>query len=171
MCNIFSSDKDLKQLLDENVIFTDPGKWIQYKTKDFIQEYLFDPEYILDYLALIWDSADNIKWVPWIWPKWASTLIQKYKTIENIYDNIENIVWSIKDKLIEWKEEAFKAKGLIELEYVPEIDSIDLEQYKFDIDFNKYNEILVKEQNFGSMEKVITELKNKFYMPQQSSLF
>lgn len=171
MCNIFSSDKDLKQLLDENVIFTDPSKWTQYKTKDFVQEYLFQPEHILDYLALIWDSADNIKWVPGIWPKWASTLIQKYQTVENIYNHIDEISGGIKDKLIEWKEEAFKAKGLISLEDVPEVNFIDLEEYKFDIDFNKYNEILVREQNFGSMEKVITELKNKFHMPQQSSLF
>lgn len=171
LCNIFSADKDLKQLLDENVIFTDPSKWIQYKTKDFVQEYLFQPKYILDYLALIWDSADNIKWVPWIWPKWASILIQKYQSIENIYDHINDISGWIKDRLVEWKEEAFKAKGLISLEDVPEVNFIDLEEYKFDIDFNKYNEILVKEQNFGSMEKVITELKNKFHMPQQSSLF
>lgn len=171
VCNILSSDKDLKQLLDDNVMVTDPGKWIQYKTKDFIQEYLFDPVYILDYLSLIWDGADNIKWVPGIWPKWASTLIQKYQTIENIYENIEEITWWIKDKLIAWKEEAFKAKGLIELEYVPEVDDLDLEQYKFDINFDNYKKILVDEYNFSAMEKVITELKNKFHMPQQSSLF
>ncbi len=171
LCNIFSSDKDLKQLLDENVIFTDPSKWTQYKTKDFVQEYLFQPEHILDYLALIWDSADNIKWVPGIWPKWASTLIQKYQTVENIYNHIDEISGWIKDKLIEWKEEAFKAKGLISLQDVPEVNFIDLQEYKFDIDFNKYMDVLVKEQNFGSMEKVITELKNKFHMPQQSSLF
>jgi len=171
MCNIFSSDKDLKQLLDENVIFTDPSKWTQYKTKDFVQEYLFDPQYILDYLALIWDGADNIKWVPGIWPKWASTLIQKYQTVENIYKHIDEISGWIKDKLIEWKEEAFKAKGLIELENVPEVEEINLEQYKFDIDFDNYKKVLVTEHNFGSMEKAITELKNKFHMPQQSSLF
>jgi len=171
LCNIFSSDKDLKQLLDENVIFTDPSKWTQYKTKDFVQEYLFQPEHILDYLALIWDGADNIKWVPGVWPKWASTLIQKYQTVENIYNHIDEISGGIKDKLIEWKEEAFKAKGLISLEDVPEVNFIDLQEYKFDIDFNKYMDVLVKEQNFGSMEKVITELKNKFHMPQQSSLF
>ncbi len=171
LCNIFSSDKDLKQLLDENVIFTDPSKWTQYKTKNFIQEYLFQPEHILDYLSLIWDSADNIKWVPWIWPKWASILIQKYQNLENIYSHIDEISGWIKDKLIEWKAEAFKAKGLISLQDVPEVNFIDLEEYKFDIDFNKYNEVLVKEQNFWSMGKVITELKNKFHMPQQSSLF
>lgn len=182
MCNILSSDKDLKQLLSENVFVTDPWKWITSKTKDFIQEYIFEPQYILDYLALIWDSADNIKWVAGIWPKWASILIKKYKTIENIYKAIdeaeelwvENIDWIsswIKDKLIEWREDAFKAKWLIELEVVPDTELWNLEDLKFEIDFEIYKKILVQEQNFTGMDKVITDLKNKYHMPQQSSLF
>ena len=170
-CNVFSADKDLKQLLDENVIFTDPSKWITYKTNDFIQEFGFEPKYILDYLALIWDSADNIKWVPWIWPKWASDLIKEYKTIENIYKNIESIPWKTKEKLVDWKEFAENAKKLIQLETSPEIDEIWLEKYKLDIDFNNYKKTLVEEYNFWSMEKVITEIKNKYQMPQQTSLF
>lgn len=171
LCNIFSADKDLKQLLDDNVIFTDPSKWTAYKTKDFVQEFLFQPKNILDYLALVGDSADNIKWVPGIWPKWASILIQKYQNIENIYEQIEEISGWIKEKLLEWKEEAFKSKDLISLLNVPEIDFVNIEDYKFDIDFNKYQDILIKEQNFVSMEKALNELKNKFQMPQQSTLF
>ena len=171
VCNVFSADKDLKQLLDENVIFTDPSKWITYKTNDFIQEFWFEPKYILDYLALIWDSADNIKWVPWIWPKWASDLIKEYKTIESIYENIDSIPWKTKEKLVEWKEFAENAKKLIQLEIAPEIDEIWLEKYKLDIDFSNYKKTLVEEYDFWSMEKVITEIKNKYQMPQQTSLF
>jgi DNA polymerase-1 len=171
VCNVFSADKDLKQLLDENVIFTDPSKWITYKTNDFIQEFWFEPKYILDYLALIWDNADNIKWVPWIWPKWASDLIKEYKTIESIYENIDSVPWKTKEKLVEWKEFAENAKKLIQLEISPEIDEIWLEKYKLDIDFSNYKKTLVEEYNFWSMEKVITEIKNKYQMPQQTSLF
>ncbi|HRX64249.1 MAG TPA: 5'-3' exonuclease H3TH domain-containing protein, partial [Candidatus Absconditabacterales bacterium] len=166
-----SGDKDLKQLLDDNVVVTDPGKGIKTKTLDFVQEYLFEPKYILDYLALIGDSADNIKGVPGIGPKGASTLIQKYKTIENIYDNIDEITGGTKDKLIAGKEEAFKSKKLIELEVIPKEEILDIEKYKLELDFNNYKEVLVQEYNFASMEKGITELKNKFHMPQQSSLF
>ena len=170
-CNVFSADKDLKQLLDKNVIFTDPSKWITYKTNDFIQEFWFEPKYILDYLALIWDSADNIKWVPGIGPKWASDLIQKYSTIENIYENLAEISPSTKTKLEQWKEYAENAKKLITLEISPEINEYEIDKFNLDIDFNKYKKILVEENNFWSMEKVITELKNKFQMPQQTSLF
>ena len=171
ICNIFSTDKDLKQLLDENITITDSNKWITYKPNDFIQEFWFEPKYMLDYLSLIWDNADNVKWVPWIWPKWASELIQQYKTIENIYENIDWIPWKTKEKLIDWKEFAENAKKLIQLEIAPEIDEIWLEKYKLDIDFNNYKKVLVDEYNFWSMEKVITEIKNKYQMPQQTSLF
>ncbi|HKL44190.1 MAG TPA: 5'-3' exonuclease H3TH domain-containing protein [Candidatus Absconditabacterales bacterium] len=171
LCNIFSGDKDLKQLLDDNVIVTDPGKGIKTKTLDFVQEYLFEPKYILDYLALIGDSADNIKGVPGIGPKGASKLIQKYKTIENIYEHIDEISGGIKDKLLAGKEEAFKSKQLIELEVIPKEEVLDIEKYKLDIDFENLKKVLIQEHNFASMEKGITELKNKYQMPQQSSLF
>jgi len=171
ICNVFSADKDLKQLLAENIIFTDPTKWITYKTNDFIQEYWFEPKYILDYLALIWDSADNIKWVPWIWPKWASALIQKYQTIENIYQNLDEIWWATKEKLQEWIEFANHAKGLITLEYAPEIEIFEIDDFKLDINFTNFEDVLIRENNFWSLSKTINELKNKYLMPQQSSLF
>ena len=59
--DIYSSDKDLKQLLERNVFEVDPIKGTRTDTKLFMQEFLFEPQYILDYLALIGDSSDNVK--------------------------------------------------------------------------------------------------------------
>lgn len=171
VCNVFSADKDLKQLLCENVIFTDPSKWITYNTNDFIQEFWFEPQYILDYLSLIGDNADNIKWVPGIWPKWASTLIQKYNTIENIYEHLPEISWSTREKLISWREYAQNAKKLISLELVPQVDLFTLQDYELNIDFVNYQRVLIQNMNFVSMEKTLTELKNTYQKPQQNSLF
>ena len=171
ICNIFSADKDLKQLLCEIVIFTDPSKQVTYKTTDFIQEFGFEPQYILDYLALIWDNADNIKWVPWIWPKWASLLVQKYNTIENIYSNLDEIWWSTKEKLIKWVDFATNAKKLISLEYAPQVELFSIDDFKLDIDFYNYQKVLIQENHFNSMEKALIDLKNLYQKPQQSSLF
>ena len=60
---VVSSDKDLKQLLDTNIIITDPAKNITTTLLDFQQERGFEPINIVDYLALIGDSADNVKGV------------------------------------------------------------------------------------------------------------
>ncbi len=60
---VVSSDKDLKQLLQANVVITDAAKNQTTTLLTFQQEWGFSPEHIVDYLALIGDSADNIKGV------------------------------------------------------------------------------------------------------------
>ena len=171
MIDIYSSDKDLKQLLDVNVFCIDAMKAIKTDTNLFIKEYWFDPKYILDYLALVWDSADNIKWITWIWPKKASDLIQKYQTIDNVYSHIDEITWDIKQKLIDGKEDAYKSRGLIELKPITEIENTDLKNFALELDFPKYKKVLVEEYHFNSFEKTIDELKKKLQNPVQVGLF
>lgn len=169
--DIYSSDKDLKQLLKNNVFCIDPMKWIRMDTKLFLQEFTFQPEYILDYLALTGDSADNIKWVAWIWPKKALDLIKRYQTIDNIYLHIDEITWDIKDKLISCKEEAYHSRDLIKLHDIQDIKNKDISDFKLDLDFDKYKKTLVNEYNFSSFEKQLDELKKKLQTPMQNSLF
>ena len=58
--SILTSDKDLKVLIDENVICSDPMKGINTTRESFIQERGFEPQNFADYLALIGDASDNI---------------------------------------------------------------------------------------------------------------
>ena len=64
---------------------------ILYDKQKVIDELGFEPKYMVDYLALIGDSSDDIPGVAGIGPKGAVPLIQKYGTIENIYKNIDKI--------------------------------------------------------------------------------
>ena len=50
---IYSADKDLKQLLTDWVFIIDPVKDLPYQRKDFLSEFWFEPQYIVDYLALL----------------------------------------------------------------------------------------------------------------------
>jgi len=59
--DIYSADKDLKQLLAPNVFTIDPMREILTDTDAFVKEFNFQPEHILDYLSLVGDSSDNIK--------------------------------------------------------------------------------------------------------------
>src|SRR3989338_1668937 len=61
---VVSSDKDLKQLIDDNVICKDAMKGIDNTKASFMQEYGFAPEHMLDYLTLIGDVSDNIPGIP-----------------------------------------------------------------------------------------------------------
>lgn len=169
--DIYSSDKDLKQLLGDNIFCVDPMKGIRTDTKLFLQEFTFQPQYILDYLALTGDSADNIKWVAGIWPKKALDLIRKYQTIDNIYLHIDELSWDIKDKLISCKEEAYNSRDLIQLYDIQDLKTKTISDFKLDLDFDRYKKTLVGEYNFSSFEKQLDELKKKLQTPMQSSLF
>ena len=171
MIDIYSWDKDLKQLLDTNVFCIDSMKGLTTTTELFIKEYWFNPIYILDYLALVWDSADNIKWITWIWPKKASDLIQKYQTIDNIYIHIDDITWDIKQKLLDGREDVYKSRGLIQLKSITEIENTDLKDFALELDFPKYKKVLVQDYHFNSFEKTIDELKKKLQSPVQVGLF
>lgn len=168
---IYSSDKDLKQLLWPNVYAIDPMKQQIVTTQDFIKEFWFEPQYILDYLSLIGDSSDNIKWVAGIGPKKASDLIKKYQNIDSIYEHINEIPWDLQQKLLEGKTDAYTSRKLIELHEAPGIESVTMEEYALQLDFEKMKKVLVQEYEFHSMEKMIDELKKKYYQPVQTSFF
>ncbi len=171
LIDIYSSDKDLKQLLSDNVFCFDSMKSIKTNTESFIKEYWFEPKYILDYLALVGDSADNIKWITWIWPKKASDLIQKYQSVDNIYQHLDEIHWDVKQKLIDGKEDAYTSRGLIELKDIEEVQNSELAMFALKLDFIKYKQVLIGEYHFNSFEKTIDELKKKLVMPVQAGLF
>ena len=88
---MLSRDKDLAQLVDEQVTLFDPQKG-----GDLGLEQLFDskgvrPEQVIDLLALMGDTADNVPGVPGVGPKTAAALLAEYGTIEGIYENIARI--------------------------------------------------------------------------------
>ncbi len=170
--HIVSSDKDLKQLLNENVIIRDPMKdWVLHTQQSFIKEFGFEPKYMLDYLALIGDSADNIKGIPGIWPKSAIGLIQEYHTLENIYAHIGQIKESLQKKLVEWRKSGEHSKKMIELMDVEEADAYQLDDFILDPDLGLYRQILVNSYKFDSIGKVLDDLKKKYNTPTQNSLF
>ena len=167
---IYSADKDLKQLLTDWVFIVDPVKDLPYQKKDFLAEFWFEPKYIVDYLSLLWDSADNIKWVTWIWEKKAQSLIQHYGTIENIYEHLDELDSSEYSILKDQKEDAFFSKKMIQLADV-DLSGTKLEDFKFNFDWNKYIDIICNQNWIKWLEKPLTEMKKDFEKPQQLGLF
>ena len=167
---IYSADKDLKQLLTDWVFIIDPVKDLPYQRKDFLSEFWFEPQYIVDYLALLWDSADNIKWVIWIWEKKAQSLIQHYWTIENIYEHIDELDNSESKILKEQKENAFFSKKMVQLADI-DISETKLEDFKFNFNWSKYIDIICNQNGIKWLEKPLTEMKKEFEKPQQLWLF
>ncbi len=147
---IITPDKDFNQLVNENVKVIRPGgktgeEIVIYDVNKIKEEFGFEPKQMVDYLALIGDSSDNIPGVAGIGPKTAIPLIQKYGSVEGIYEHIEEIEKpALKNKLIEGKENALLSKILATIHCEVPIE-LDFEKIKFkQPDFDKLRELFVE---------------------------
>ena len=106
---IISSDKDLLQLITDSVDIKllKSKDYIRYNPESFYEEYKIKPINIIDLKSLMGDSSDNIKGVKGIGEKTALKLLQEYKTLNGIYENIDRISGKIKEKLIDGKNDAY----------------------------------------------------------------
>ncbi|HVO74104.1 MAG TPA: 5'-3' exonuclease H3TH domain-containing protein, partial [Ignavibacteriaceae bacterium] len=147
---IITPDKDLNQLVNENVKVIRPGgksgeEIVIYDVNRIKEEFGFSPKQMVDYLALIGDSSDNIPGVAGVGPKSAVPLIQKYGSVEEIYEHIDEIEKpALKNKLLEGKEKAFLSKALATIHCEVPVD-FDFEKIKFrQPDFDKLRELFVE---------------------------
>ena len=119
-CYIATGDRDSLQLVSENVnvvlASTKAGQPVStlYNIEKIKEEYKVTPKQLIDIKAIQGDSSDNIPGVQGIGPKGAIDLISQFHSIENIYENLENldIKAGTKVKLETSKESAFLSKTL-----------------------------------------------------------
>ncbi len=87
MSYIFSLDKDLTQLISENIQVVHDRKQLLLDTDFIIKKYGVKPKQIIDLLALTGDDADNIPGVEGVGLKTAAKWLQTWGTVENIIAN------------------------------------------------------------------------------------
>lgn len=136
---IVSHDKDLYQLIkDGDTVVWEPSKKIIVDESACIAKFGVHPSLFIDFQSLIGDSVDNVPGVKGIGPKTAEKLINEYKTIENLYDNIQNIKGRTKELLEAGRESAFMSKRLVSLRD-DILESVDYESCALpsSLDFSK----------------------------------
>ncbi|MBX3136388.1 DNA polymerase I [Candidatus Obscuribacterales bacterium] len=115
---ILTGDKDSFQLLDDAdglIEVMMPGKngLVTYKKPEVFAKMGVWPEQIIDYKALCGDVSDNIPGVKGIGPVTAVKLLTQYKTLESVYEHVEELTAkAVKAKLIEGREVAFASQHL-----------------------------------------------------------
>lgn len=153
---IVSGDKDFCQLINDHVFMYDTMKNTLTDRAAVIEKYGLPPEHFIDYLALTGDSSDNIPGVKGVGPKGAQKLIEQFKTIEGIYENLEDVKNpGLKLKLSESHEMAKLSKHLVtivqdikmditlkDLER-KEIHKADLDQLLSELEFHTFKKTLV----------------------------
>lgn len=154
---IVSSDKDLLQLITDQteVKLLKTKDYIRMDYKAFYDTYGIEPIKMIDLKALMGDASDNIPGVKGIGEKKALKLLTTYGSLSSIYEHIDEIKGSVKDKLIQDKDNAYMSYNIatiykdvplnVELEELAYIPKDKNELYKI------YNELefysLIKESN------------------------
>jgi len=115
---IVSGDSDNLQLINSKtkvyVLRKGVKDTVLYDKEMVAQKYQgLTPEQLIDYRALRGDPTDNIPGVPGVGEKTAIELIQKFSTLENLYQNLDELKPKLKQLLIQNKEQAFISRELV----------------------------------------------------------
>ena len=146
---VITPDKDFNQLVTDKVKIVRPGKSTEeivfYDVKKVKDEFGFEPKQMIDYLALIGDKSDDIPGIAGVGPKTAIPLIQKYGSVEAIYEHIDEVDKpALKKKLVEGEANAFLSKELATIHCEVPL-KFDFDQAKLtEPDFEKLREIFLQ---------------------------
>lgn len=141
---VLTGDKDIFQLISDKTLVLTPQigyqkQGILYDSQKVHEKFGVAPEEIPDYKALVGDPSDNYKGVPGIGPKAAISLLNSYKTVENLYTHIEELQGTkLHTLLVKNKENALMAKKLAVLVS----ESPDVHLNLDETVFNHYNDAL-----------------------------
>ncbi len=162
---IISSDKDLLQLISDevDVKLLKQKDYIMMNKDTFFETYGLEPKKMVDIKSLMGDASDNIPGVKGIGEKTALSLLQKYGSLDGVYEHIDEISGKTKEKLVNDKENAYFSYKLATI-----FRDIDFDYTFEDIKYNgpKVNELIekYKELEFNSFLKTIkpvsTEVTN-----------
>lgn len=155
---IVTGDRDLLQLVNKRTVVYLAGDDQNYiKDEDVVKKLGVPPKQVVDYKALVGDKSDNIPGVAGIGEKTAIALIEKYGTLENIYEHIDEIENRWKSKLEANKANAFLSHDLAQIKTDLNI-KLDLRQVKVqDLDIPSI-EAFFKELEFRSLLKTLEKL-------------
>ena len=145
----FTGDQDYFQLVNDKVHVLTPQigfSKAKLYTPEAVQEKLgITPDQVVDFKGLKGDASDNVPGVPGIGDKTAAKLLQQYRTIEGVYEHIDELKGKLKENLGKYKDQAFMSRDLVRLHT--------------DIPFDKHliQESKVHEFNMKEIEKTLIE--------------
>ncbi|MFH1727249.1 MAG: DNA polymerase I [Pseudomonadota bacterium] len=152
---IVSGDKDLMQLVNEKTNMLDTMKDKLYGPKEVLEKFGVGPELIIDYLAMVGDSSDNVPGISGIGAKSAVKFINQFGNLEKLFENADNIKGKISENIKNEKEKAILSKQLVTLntEMTLDVSENDLEKKEIN------SEALSKLFNKLEFKRFLTEIE------------
>jgi DNA polymerase-1 len=113
LTEIVSSDKDLIQVMSDNIAVYDPMKSQFLSSESVFEKYGIYPHQMIDFQALVGDTSDNIPGIAGVGPKTAAMLLQQFGSLDNIFSKLDQIASiRIRERLIKHKDDAYISKSL-----------------------------------------------------------
>ncbi len=163
-CYIMTGDRDALQLVNENVnvllCSTQKGRphTDVYDIEAVKAKYGVLPSKLIDMKALMGDSSDNIPGVPGVGEKTAATLLIEYGSLDNIYENIENIKKAaLKEKLKNNKDLAYLSQMLGKIELFVPYDA-DIKNMRTGNADSEALSALMERLEFKAIKKKLTDM-------------
>ncbi|MCQ2562518.1 MAG: DNA polymerase I, partial [Alphaproteobacteria bacterium] len=129
---IITGDKDLMQLVSHCVFLYDGMKQKEIHEHEVIEKFGVEPDKVIEVQSLMGDTSDNVPGVRGIGPKTATSLIQQFGTLENLYNNLDNVKNErIRNLLQEHKSDAFISKQLVTLKTDVNLDGLIIQPFVF----------------------------------------
>jgi DNA polymerase I len=123
---VYSSDKDLLQLVDQNITVNLLKKGMKevasFNPKSLFDEYQLTHEQMIDLKALMGDPSDNIPGIPGVGEKTAIKLLQEYGNLENVLKAKDTIKGKLGENIREFEHLAQLSKDLVTIDIDAEID-------------------------------------------------
>jgi DNA polymerase-1 len=113
---ICAKDKDMLQLLDEHTSVYDIKTGKITNPQIMLAEMGISPYQIIDCLALQGDASDNVPGVPDVGPKTALSWIQKYGSLDKLYEHVDEIKGKRGENLRKFKDKAVLSKELVTID-------------------------------------------------------
>ena len=152
---ISTGDKDLTQLVNKHIKVVNTMSDELLDEKGVEKKFGVKPNLIIDYLALVGDSSDNIPGVEKVGPKTAVKWLQEHGNLDNIIKNSENIPGKVGENL---------RNGLDQLKLSKKLVTI-----KKDVNLKiSLDDLKVNKEDKNSLEKIYTELEFKTWLEADS---
>lgn len=152
---IITGDKDMMQLVTDNVFIYDTMKNVVYDRAGVKAKMGVFPEQIPDLLGMMGDSSDNIPGIAGVGPKTAQKLLEEYQTLENVFEHAEEQKGALKDKLMNGKELGILSKELATVKKDIDLSHMDLADNP--LCYDKIQDFCRKYE-FGSLLKEVMEM-------------
>ncbi|UUM19583.1 MULTISPECIES: 5'-3' exonuclease H3TH domain-containing protein [unclassified Mycoplasma] len=157
---IFSRDKDLLQLVNESTSIIDKDFQSSYQlitNENFYQIYNLYPSQIVDFKALKGDPSDNLPGIKGIGDKTAIKLLKQFHSFSGIYQNLDQLRGSLKDKLINNQAQGQMCYDLAQLNFNVAEFEINKDVLKLNIQIEPANSML-KELELNIVTRYLKEL-------------